>query len=727
MHILWLDQLECQDVTMTGGKAAILSRLSPLFHVPLGFCVTTTAFADWEQFGALTESVRAEIEIAYRDLATRCGVDNVPVAVRSSAVDEDSRSSSFAGQHLTLLNVSGATAVVQAVAQCFASARSVSALAYREQNRLSSDRLGFAVLVQQLIDADASVVAFSANPVNGQRDEMVINAMLGLGKSVVNGAHTPDTFIISKSNLNVIQRQCADKTYLVAPASNGGVQTKPIPEERRQEPSINESQIRTIARLAIMLEADLGRPVDIECALQATRLYLLQCRPITTLPAQATADTQGTQITHESERHWDEPHDGEATWFGGKELILPLQRSLSLYYYQGWAEAFRSVQAEGCLRARYVKGYEYRLWSYRNTLPPDDVDAAWRELERTLPERWINEWLPEIQADLNRWRTINLSKLAHDSLAGHLHERLTRQLHHWEIHAYMGSVPLGAVERFVNWYLAHVPAATEQDAFQLLQGQRNTSLEADHELWVLSTQLTPAIASALRTDGDLPLPFVADFQAYLNRYGDAAPSFRRRMTTLLLNVAEGHVNDPLAPSAQLAEAREALIAKTRAALTPKDHAEFDDLLAVALANHPLTESHNLWLDQLSDRATKQVIDEFAARLVASHILTQVGDVDYLSVYELIQWGFGLADPLQPRVAERKTQIAQETQQQSPTAARRSLHQSIQRPIRAPAIGGRLDSWHRCIGGTRARGCASGIDARRGLGSATRRSAGVCLD
>ena len=210
-----------------------------------------------------------------------CGAD-LSVAVRSSAVDEDGTTLSFAGQYETSLNIVGVDAVAEAIVRCWTSVRTAQALAYRRGQGLSTQGVRLAVLVQQLVPADAAAVVFSANPVTGNRNEVVINAGWGLGESIVSGTVTPDTYVIRKADLAVVSRAIAEKrrrTVLV-PA---GTQEVLVPRQQQRTPSIDAGQVVELARLGIALESAMGWPVDIECAYQGRDLYLLQCRPITTL------------------------------------------------------------------------------------------------------------------------------------------------------------------------------------------------------------------------------------------------------------------------------------------------------------------------------------------------------------------------------------------------------------------------------------------------------------
>jgi phosphoenolpyruvate synthase/pyruvate phosphate dikinase len=291
--ICWLGQAECHTHTLVGGKAANLSRLAATFRVPPGFCLTTAAFEYalacgvvideiLETPGALPDALRNDLTNAYTTLAARCDVAAPAVAVRSSAVDEDGASASFAGQHETFLNIVGAEHVAEAVVQCWRSAGSARAHAYRNQQGLPSDKLRLAVLVQQLVLADVSAVLFTANPVTGNRDELIINASWGLGESIVGGTVTPDSYVLRAADLACISQQVAEKRRMTVPNA-GGTSEVDVPRFLRRRSALSDDQVVELGRLGQALEGLMGTPVDIECAYQFGRLYLLQCRPITAI------------------------------------------------------------------------------------------------------------------------------------------------------------------------------------------------------------------------------------------------------------------------------------------------------------------------------------------------------------------------------------------------------------------------------------------------------------
>jgi pyruvate,water dikinase len=278
LNLLWLGDPRSFDAAVVGGKAANLSRLARLYHrVPDGFSIPVTLMNE-----AHPLELRGDIERAISDLMACHSLPELVTAVRSSAVDEDGAAASFAGQHETYLNIVGADSIVEAVARCWESARSERALAYRRRQGLSVDWIRVAVLVQQLVASDVSAVAFSANPVTGNRDEVIINASWGLGESIVGGTVTPDAFVVRRSDLGVTRRTIADKRTMTISVP-GGTREVVVPRFLRNESSLSEEQVIEVARLALSLETIMERPVDIECAYAAGELYLLQCRPITVL------------------------------------------------------------------------------------------------------------------------------------------------------------------------------------------------------------------------------------------------------------------------------------------------------------------------------------------------------------------------------------------------------------------------------------------------------------
>jgi len=281
--IVWLDDPRATNADMVGAKAAHLSRLAQRHCIPPGFCLTADAHLTREFGGRVGMNLRSAIARAYKQLAARCGSDSPAVAVRSSAIDEDGPHASFAGQHETYLNIRGVESICDAVERCWASAQTEQVLAYRRRHNLPIDQVRIAVLIQLLVPADVSAVLFSINPVTCARDEMVLTASWGLGESIAGGTVTPDMWTICKADRAILREQIASKQRMTV-SMLGGVREIDVPRLMRAQPSLEPDRVREIATLGITLERHVGWPVDLELALAAGRLYLLQCRPITTLP-----------------------------------------------------------------------------------------------------------------------------------------------------------------------------------------------------------------------------------------------------------------------------------------------------------------------------------------------------------------------------------------------------------------------------------------------------------
>lgn len=229
--------------------------------------------------GDIVEAVASGDKKAIDKVAKAIGDLRGPFAVRSSAVDEDGASASFAGQHLTLLNVQTASDVPNAVREVWWSANSDSAITYRQRVGLFT-RPSVGVVVQSLLNPDAAGVMFTENPVTGE-DERLVEAAWGLGEAVVAGMVIPDNFRIARSG-EVLECRPGRKQIAIRPLPDGGTFEEKIPRERSQLPCLDDAQLGALAELATRCEQVYGHGRDIEWAFQDGTLYLLQCRAVTT-------------------------------------------------------------------------------------------------------------------------------------------------------------------------------------------------------------------------------------------------------------------------------------------------------------------------------------------------------------------------------------------------------------------------------------------------------------
>jgi pyruvate, water dikinase len=270
---------EAQDGSRFGGKAAGLARLLGLsLPVPPGFAldagvVDVVVGATGAGGGtAARESFASTLVEATRDLRI--------VAVRSSALDEDGATASFAGQHLTKVGVDPGD-VLAAIREVHASARAPSALAYRAKMGITSTPR-IAVVVQELVEPVAAGVLFTRDPLDGS-DVLVVEAALGFGEAVVAGLVTPDSWRLAKDG-SVIKEQLGvkDMQLALANAPGGGTREVPVDEKLAKAPCLDDRARRELARLAGQCMQRIGAALDIEWAVDRTgRVWLLQCRPIT--------------------------------------------------------------------------------------------------------------------------------------------------------------------------------------------------------------------------------------------------------------------------------------------------------------------------------------------------------------------------------------------------------------------------------------------------------------
>ncbi|HET9778656.1 MAG TPA: PEP/pyruvate-binding domain-containing protein [Propionibacteriaceae bacterium] len=291
-----------QDVEFAGGKGANLGELMHAgFPVPDGFIVSTEAYAtvvaevglaavisDGLAAGDDGATIRAAFEdvMLPDDLAAAIGkayadLGAGPVAVRSSATTEDLARAAFAGQQDTYLNVIGETAVLDAVRRCWGSLWTERAIAYRRHQQIESGNLRIAVVVQRMVDAEFAGVMFTANPVTGERDEVVIDASSGLGEAVVAGLVTPDHYVLDGRD-EIRERTPGRGEVVIHSAAGGGVTRS---TEAGPEPAtLPDPVLIELAAQGRSVAAHFGQPQDIEWAYADGRIWLVQARPMTALP-----------------------------------------------------------------------------------------------------------------------------------------------------------------------------------------------------------------------------------------------------------------------------------------------------------------------------------------------------------------------------------------------------------------------------------------------------------
>ena len=199
----------------------------------------------------------------------------------------------LAGQQDTYLNVRGEDALIEAVRNCWASLWTPRAISYRHEMGIEQDAVAMAVVVQIMVPSDVSGILFTANPATGERSEMIINASYGLGEAVVGGHVAADTFIVERDSFSVKNTIIGAKEQKIVSDSDQGTRLEDIAEGERDQTSLPESALKELAALAVSVEEIFGGlPLDIEWAIHADRLWLLQARAITNLPPSPLRDVR---------------------------------------------------------------------------------------------------------------------------------------------------------------------------------------------------------------------------------------------------------------------------------------------------------------------------------------------------------------------------------------------------------------------------------------------------
>ncbi len=263
-----LKLIDAEDVRLVGGKAQALGVMCRAgFAVPNGFVVSARVFEK------MTPTLEATIRNAFDALGAKF------VAVRSSAIGEDSVDAAWAGQLDTFLNCTRED-VVQKVEDCWKSAYGSRAASYARQKGVENTRV--AVVVQAMIDSSVSGVAFSIHPVSGDASQIVIEAGLGLGEAVVSGQITPDTYVVDKNEERLPETHIGRQKIMLVRSNQGENIWKDTGSQGALQ-KLPAKQLVELCGLIKKLEVMFGHPVDVEWAIQNSMLYLLQCRPITTL------------------------------------------------------------------------------------------------------------------------------------------------------------------------------------------------------------------------------------------------------------------------------------------------------------------------------------------------------------------------------------------------------------------------------------------------------------
>ncbi len=715
------------DVAAAGGKGAGLGELVRAgLPVPPGFLLNTAAYEsfvkanqigvaiqghaslpataspdDYEEAsrricalfagGAMPPEVAAELREGYRRLGQGkargrspgqgigpdgevAGGADAAVAVRSSATAEDLASASFAGQQDTYLNIRGIDALTAAVINCWASLWTARAMAYRAREGIQPGDVRLAVVVQEMVGADAAGVMFTANPATGRRDQIVIGAAWGLGESVVSGAVSTDDIVVDAATGKVVSRRTADKqvmTVYADPATGmDGTREVPVPDSRRLRPVLDDAAVSRLAGYGTRIAEHFGSPEDIEWALADGEFFIVQSRPITALPEPAG----------ETPTDWTVPY-AKGLYFRASiveqlpDPLCPLfadlidgsvTRSLNALL----AEAFgNSRLRDGDLALPTINGYAYYyyrtagLWRMLGKTP-----AAVRALMRGEAHMGIKGWReyshPRYAGVVESWSV----KPVADFTGQELLEGVSALLDAGTVYytAVQSIIPLAVTSEvaFQKFYDRFVRRDGDPPAPTFLLGYESEPIRAEKALFDIAewSRGVQGLAGAIlgtptkelaraQTTGTVPSGmdpglwerWQQRFQLHLDRFGHAVynldfvnPVPADDPSPLLDAVKfflRGQGTNPHRRQQGSAARREESTRRILARLHPARRAAFVRLLRWAQRSAPIRE------DALADVGLgwplmRRMLRELGKRLMAAGVITEPDDVFWLRHQEL---------------------------------------------------------------------------------------------
>ena len=467
MYIHLFREINNENISLVGGKGANLARLTREgIRVPPGFCLSTVAYQEYltqtglksdierlmkeinpddirvlsehaSEFSrlfretAIPDDIKAEAIRAYRKLSDDIEYPSFPVAVRSSSTAEDMRSSSFAGQYDSFLNVRGEDELLKNLKRCWASYWNPQAIHYRHTNGFDHFESLMAVVVQQMIPSAVSGVLFTANPVSGNLTEMIINSSWGLGEAIVQGSVESDTFVLDRVSHVVKERRISVKQNLVEYADTSGTKESSVPMDKQRITSLSEEQLQELHRIGIAIEEIYQEPQDIEWGYYDDCFHILQTRPITGL--------------NDFPIFWENEEDKNYKWTlpGAHEAspVLPLDEFRQRMFYEARMSGLSRIGG-GPLANDYrvFNGYVYER-AAPFSASTEELGRRKEEFQKKLETAWSKGntawheyYFPYIDATNKRLKAFDLANASDAELIAHIQDVIRESAQYWEIH-----------------------------------------------------------------------------------------------------------------------------------------------------------------------------------------------------------------------------------------------------------------------------------------------------
>lgn len=645
---LELSRVFPDDTGRVGMKAANQASLAQAgFRVPEGVILTTDAYLKYSSSAVgndpefkVSPKSRSGLRLLLEELVKTLG--DSPLAVRSSGVAEDLPEASFAGLYETVLGVRGLDSLEEAVLRCWASAAALHATTYRDVHGISARAM--AVLIQEMVPAEAAGVAFSANPVTGDRHEVVINAIRGLGDRLVSGLASPDEWTVRDGDAHC---------------------------ERSPEDAITAQQARQIAELTRRVEAHFDSPQDIEWAIAAEDVYLLQARPITALPDPPVTPIPIELIVPDGFWMYDASHNPRPGYHMDLVMFPMIRRSS-----RRWAAEFGYL-FDG------VEWTEVGMWPYQRIVPlggrEGPMPPRWlmRLLVRVVPllrgrvqqaievvrldapsryvQRWYQEWQPGLDAAVRDRIEVDLDELTDTELVDHVES--TRELLEQGIYIHMvlhGALSMILYElstvcgELLGWDLTWT--------MDLVSGTSYKSTEPARRLHDIAQMAAsrPTVARLLEIPEHLKADMLASidgefarvFSEHLDQYGHRALGYTlgeptlAEMPEILLDLIRAQIQrnyDPAVKAQENEETRAATAAQARAQLAgrPEDLSRFEQALEKAERAYPVREDNEFFTMSAPLAVLRYAMLEIGRRLAERGVIDKAADVMHLELEQAL--------------------------------------------------------------------------------------------
>lgn len=708
------------NLETVGGKGLSLSKMIYAgLPVPDGFHVTTAAYQQFVEENDLQEKIietlkeadvshPASLEKVSQELSTLFAGNETPeevrtavveayclmsktgqpVAVRSSATAEDLPEASFAGQQETYLNVRGEEALMNAIKKCWTSLWTARAIAYRLKNKVDQKAVALAVVVQELIDAEAAGILFTTNPVNGKTDEVVINAAWGLGEAVVGGRVSPDTITADKASGKIKTYEAADKALMTIRTAAGTAE-KALKGRKRKAKVLTAAQVAELVKLAREIEDFYESPQDIEWCWAKKKFYILQARPITTtgketfvadwtLPTPKSNYIRGSMAEHLP------------------NAVTPLFATLGLRELNAsiveLADSMDMKLADANYMYTVLNGYVYMSYTLSLSFVLEMIKVTisnYKKMYHQSSERWL-EARQEFSRIIEDWDEKDVSQLTPTEILKGVRALMYAAGKYYTV-IQSSTLPSATTSEMVfSWVYKRMKRKGDPDASQLLLGLDSVALRIEKSLlditaWIKESaamrdyfQKTPSsvIVKALR-ETKSPAKTAAEdweelcrcFDEHMRKFGNTSYEYDfvnpapAEMPELTVNTIkaflEGKEPDPYGRQ----QKADALREKTIAGITEKFHLIpnrwLKKVLNWAIQTAPTRE------DSLADMGmghtvVRRCLHELGGRFAARNAIKQSEDIYWLENDEVEQLAALLEQDkklpdLSAKVPERKAQ------------------------------------------------------------------------